>query len=87
MKEILKEAKKSLLTSYNIRKVYIDTRSKKLKVIPRADISFFSAEEVFDGFTVYDTVKINGTEYQITNFDHFNTTIYSVVLKMKKEEM
>lgn len=88
MKEILEKAKKALLTSANIEKVYIDTRSKKLEIIPPANKEFYSAEEVFEGFSIVDNaIIINGTEYKITNFSHFNTTVYNVVLKMKKEEM
>ena len=86
VRNVLREAKKLLLDDENINDAHYITNSRVIVVQPNQAKSYIVFEDVFENFlNEFEEVEINGNIYSIIDYDHFNSTIFSVTLRLKSE--
>ena len=86
VRNILREAKKLLLDDENINDAHYIASKRVIVVQPNQAKNYIMFEDVFENFlNEFEDVEIEGNVYSIINYDHFNSTIFSITLRLKIE--
>jgi hypothetical protein len=78
------DIKKELLKNENINKVYINSSKKLITIEPVQNKDFYNIGEPLESYIFNDNdFLIGGKLFKIHDYEHFNTTIYYILLKEK----